>query len=52
MKGEADIDSSKFAKESDLANLESDVDWFYINKLETASVDLCKLSIVVKRWWC
>ena len=41
------IDTSKFDKKADFASFKSNVDELDIDKLETASVDLSKLSNVV-----
>ena len=49
MKGATDIDTSNFAKETALASLKSDVDSLDIDKLETTTVDLSKLSDMVKK---
>ena len=49
MKGATDIDTSNFAKETALACLKSDVDSLDIDKLETTTVDLSKLSDMVKK---
>ena len=48
MKGATDIDTSNFAKETALASLKSDVDSLDLDKLETATADLSKLSDMVK----
>ena len=48
LKGLTGINTSKFAKKTDLANLKSDVDDLHIDKLKTVAVDLSKLSDVVK----
>ena len=42
------IDTSKFAKETDLVSLKSDIDDLDTDKLKTVPVDLCKLSNVVE----
>ena len=42
-------DTSQFAKKDDLANLKSDIDNLDIDKLETVSIDLSKLSDVVQK---
>ena len=42
------VDTSKFAKEADLASLKVDVNELDIDKLKTVAVDLSKLSNVVK----
>ena len=44
------IDTSKFAKKTDLASLKLDVDKWDIDKLETPPVDLSKLSNVKKQF--
>ena len=49
MKGATDINTSNFAKETALASLKSDVDSLDIDKLETTTVDLSKLSDMVKK---
>ena len=48
LKGAADIDRSKFAKNADLAGSKSYVEKLDVDKLETTPVDLSKLSNVVK----
>ena len=48
LKNATDVDTSKFAKQVDLASLKSEVDILDITKLETAPFDLSKLSDVVK----
>ena len=48
LKNEAGVDGLKFAKKIDLASLKSDIDKVGIAKLETAQVDLSKLSDVLK----
>ena len=45
---EAGVDTSDFAKKTDLAHLKSNVDKLDIDKLVPASVDFSKLSYVVK----
>ena len=52
------VDTSKFAKEADLASLKSDSDALDIDKLKVVSVDKYKLSNVVEKgvvkktvWW-
>ena len=42
------LDTSSFALKTNLANLENEVDKLYIDKLAPVSVDLSKLSDVVK----
>ena len=42
------VDTSKFALKAELANLKTEVDKLDIDKLVTVSVDLSKLSNVVK----
>ena len=42
------VDTSDFAKKTDLAHLKSNVDKLDIDKLVPASVDFSKLSYVVK----
>ena len=42
------IDTSKFAKETDLVSLKSDIDDLDTDKLKTVPVDLCTLSNVVE----
>ena len=42
------VDTSKFSKKVDLANLKSNVDKLHIDKLVPAPVDFSKLSDVVK----
>ena len=42
------LDPSSFALKTNLANLENEVDKLYIDKLAPVSVDLSKLSDVVK----
>ena len=49
LKGATDINTSNFAKETALASLKSDVDSLDIDKLETTTVDLSKLSDMVKK---
>ena len=44
LKKSAGVDTSKFAKKVDLASLKSEIDKLDIEKLETAPVDLSKLS--------
>ena len=44
LKNATDVDTLKFAKNVDLANLKSDVDKLDINKLVHVPVDLSKLS--------
>ena len=48
LKNTIGVDTSKFAKKVDLANLKSNVDKLAIDKLVTLLVDLSKLSDVVK----
>ena len=48
LKNATDVDTSKFAKQVDLASLKSEVDILDITKLETTPFDLSKLSDVVK----
>ena len=48
LKGATGIDISDFAKNTDLANLKSDVDKLDIDDLITVPVELSKLSDVVK----
>ena len=48
LKGITGINTSKFAKEVDLANLKSNIDKLDIAKLETTPVDLSKLNDIVK----
>ena len=48
LKSVAGVNTSNFAKNSDLASLKSDIDKLDIDKLETALVDFSKLSDVVK----
>ena len=48
LKNATSVDTSKFAKEVDLENLKSEVDKLDIDKLVPLSVDLSKLSDVVK----
>ena len=49
LKGVTGIDTSKFGKRFDLANLKLDVNDLDIDKLKTIPVDLSKLSNVVKK---
>ena len=49
LKNAAGINTSKFAKESDLANLKLDIDDLDIDKLKAVPVDLHKLSNVVEK---
>ena len=49
LKNAAANDTSKFAKETDLASLKSNIDNLDIDKLKTVSIDLSKLSNVVKK---
>ena len=48
VKNATGVDSSKFAKNVDLANLKSDIGKLDFDKLETTSVDLSKLFGVAK----
>ena len=48
LKNVTHLDTSSFALKTNLANLENEVDKLYIDKLAPVSVDLCKLSDVVK----
>ena len=48
LKNATAFDTSAFAKKVDLASLKSKIDKLYIDKLETAPVDLIKISDVVK----
>ena len=48
VKNATGVDSSKFAKNVDLASLKSDIGKLDFHKLETTSVDLSKLFGVVK----
>ena len=48
LKNTAAIDTSKFAKKVDLGGWKSEIDKLDIDKWETTSVDLSKLSDVVK----
>ena len=43
-----EVDTSKLAEKSDLASLKAEVDKIDVEKLKPASVDLSKLSNVVK----
>ena len=47
LKKETGIDTSEFAKKTDLASLKSDVGGLGIEKLKTVTVDLSKLSNVL-----
>ena len=47
LKKETGIDTSEFAKKTDLASLKSDVGRLGIDKLKTVIVDLSKLSNVL-----
>ena len=49
LKNAPGADTSQFAKKDDLANLKSDIDNLDIDKLETVSIDLSKLSDVVQK---
>ena len=49
LKKAAGADPSGFSKKTDLANLKSDIDNLDIDKLETVSIDLSKLSDVVQK---
>ena len=49
LKVNSGIDTSKFAKKADLGNLKTDVDDVYIDKLKAVTVDLSKLSTVLKK---
>ena len=48
LKSATGFDTSAFAKKVDLTSLKSKIDKLYIDKLETAPVDLIKISDVVK----
>ena len=48
LKGTTDIDTSKFAKKFDLANLKTDVDKLDIDKVKTVPIELSNLSDVEK----
>ena len=48
LKNATGVDTSDFAKQTDLANLKSNVDKLDVDKLELIPVDLSKLSNVVK----
>ena len=48
LKNATAFDTSTFAKKVDLASLKLKIDKLYIDKLETAPVDLIKISDVVK----
>ena len=48
LKNATGADTSDFAKQTDLANLKSNVDKLDVDKLELIPVDLSKLSNVVK----
>ena len=48
LKNAINFDTSRFAKKADFATLKSDIDKLDIGKLETAPVDLNKLSDIVK----
>ena len=48
LKNVTHLDTSSFALKTNLANLENEVDKLYIDKLAPVSVDLSKLSDVVK----
>ena len=48
LKNATGIDTSKLASKSDLASLEAEIDKFDIETLKLVTVDLSKLSDVVK----
>ena len=48
LKNAINVDTSQFVKKADFATLKSDIDKLDISKLETAPVDLNKLSDIVK----
>ena len=48
MKNATGIDTSKLASKSDLASLKAEIDKFDIETLKLVTVDLSKLSDVVK----
>ena len=48
LKNALGVNTSNFAKKNDLASLKLEFDRFYIDKLEATSIDLSKLSDVVK----
>ena len=48
VKKETNVDTSEFAKKTDLASLKSEVDKIYNEKLKTALADLSKLCDAVK----
>ena len=48
LKGATDSDAAKFAKRADLASVNSEVDRLDMDKLDTTTVDLSKLSKLVK----
>ena len=48
LKNVTGADISDFAKNTDLANLKSDVDKLDVDKLKNVSIDLSKLSDAVK----
>ena len=46
LKNETSVDTSKFAKKVDLANLKSDVDKFDIDKLKNVTTNLRNLILI------
>ena len=48
LKNDTGIDTSKLAAKSDIASLKTEVDRIDIDKLKTVSIDLSKLSNLVK----
>ena len=50
LKSATDIDTSKFAKKTDLAGPKSHVDKLDIDKSETTPIDLSKLRLFMMNW--